>query len=169
MTFLALTKQRYSVRKFSAEPVETERLDRILEAARNAPTAHNNQPQRIYVMQSPEAIATVDACTRGRFGAPVVLILCYDALESWKRKDGYDSGEVDLGIVGTHIMFEAVEQGLGTCWVAMFNPTEVRLRLGLPDSIIPVAVMPVGHPAPDATPYLFHDQRRLLADTVIRK
>jgi len=169
MTFLALTKQRYSVRKFSADPVEPERLDRILEAARNAPTAHNNQPQRIFVMQSPEAIATVDACTRGRFGAPVVLILCYDAQESWKRKDGYDSGEVDLGIVGTHIMFEAVEQGLGTCWVAMFKLEEVRIRLGLPDSIIPVAFMPVGHPAPDAEPYLFHDQRRLLADTVIRK
>ncbi|HAQ56616.1 MAG TPA: nitroreductase [Acholeplasmatales bacterium] len=169
MNFLSMTKARYSVRKFSADPVEPERLDRILEAARNAPTAHNNQPQRIFVMQSPEALAIVDACTRGRFGAPVVLILCYDANESWKRKDGYDSGEVDLGIIGTHIMFEAVEQGLGTCWIAMFKPEEVRLRLSLPDHINPIAMMPIGHPAPDAEPYQFHDQRRLLADTVIRK
>lgn len=165
MDFLAMTKQRYAVRKFSAEPVEPEKLDRILEAARNAPTAHNSQPQRIFVMQSPEAIAIVDACTRGRFGAPVVLILCYDASESWKRKDGYDSGEVDLGIVGTHIMFEAVEQGLGTCWVAMFKPAEVRLRLSLPENIIPIAVMPVGHPASDAVPFSYHFERKPLRDT----
>ncbi|MFA5006672.1 MAG: nitroreductase family protein [Candidatus Izemoplasmatales bacterium] len=169
MTFLEMTKARYSVRTYASTPVEPEKLERILEAIRNAPTAHNAQPQRVFVMQSPAALADVDACTRGRFGAPLVLVICYDETVSWKRKDYYDAGQVDCGIVGTHVMFAALEQGLGTCWVAMFNAAEMAKRLELPDHVIPIAVMPVGYPALGSVPYPFHDQRRLVTDLVVRK
>ena len=64
MDFAALSAARYSLRKFSAQPVEPEKLNLILEAGRNAPTAHNNQPQRIFVLQSPEALEKADATTQ---------------------------------------------------------------------------------------------------------
>lgn len=57
MNFAELSAQRYSLRKFSDRPVEDALLQQVLEAGRNAPTAHNNQPQRIFVLQSPEAMA----------------------------------------------------------------------------------------------------------------
>ncbi|MFH0992713.1 MAG: nitroreductase family protein [bacterium] len=166
MDFITMTKERFSVRQYSDQPVESEKIDRILTAARLAPTAHNNQPQRIFVMRTPEALATVDACTRGRFGAPLVLVLCYDKTTSWKRKDGYDSGEVDCGIVGTHILFAAFEQGLGSCWVAMFKAEELRDRLHLDASVIPIAVFPIGYPAADSTPFAFHFEKRPKEETI---
>jgi len=167
MTFLDMTEARFSVRQFQDAAVDSAKLDAILQAVNRAPTAHNNQPQRIFVMRSPEALAAVDACTRGRFGAPIVFVLCYDRNESWKRKDGYDSGEVDCGIVGTHILYAALEQGLGSCWVAMFRPDGLRASLNLPENVVPVALIPVGIPAADAVPYLFHFEKKPLADTVI--
>ncbi len=78
MDFLELAKERYSVRIYSDEPVEEEKINKILEAGRIAPTAHNNQPQRIYVIQSKEAREKVKKCTRFSFNAPIILLLCYN-------------------------------------------------------------------------------------------
>lgn len=166
MTFLKMTKTRYSVRKFQDQPVEKDKIDKILTAVNNAPTAHNNQPQKIFVMQSPEALAMIDQCTHGRFGAPLVLVIAYDHDQSWKRKDGYDSGEVDVGIIGTHIMFEALEQGLGSCWVANFHEDILKQSLQLPENISPIALISVGYIAADSVPGPFHEQRKELIETV---
>jgi len=166
MDFLDMAKNRFSVRKYSNQPIEREKIDLILKAAQAAPTAHNDQPQVIYVMQSSEALALVDTFTRGRFNAPIVFVLCYDNKISWKRKDGYDSGEVDCGIIGTHIMFEALDQGLGSCWVAMFNLELLKEKLGLGENIVPIAVIPVGYPAANALPFQFHFERKSLSKTV---
>ena len=73
MNFAELSAQRYSLRKFSDRPVEDALLQQVLEAGRNAPTAHNNQPQRIFVLQSPEATAKADACMGCHFHPPVLL------------------------------------------------------------------------------------------------
>ena len=67
MDFNALSAARYSLRKFSAQPVEPEKLALILEAGRNAPTAHNFQPQRIFVLQSPKALEKADSCMAATF------------------------------------------------------------------------------------------------------
>lgn len=72
MNFAELSAQRYSLRKFSDRPVEDALLQQVLEAGRNAPTAHNNQPQRIFVLQSPEAMAKADACMGCHFHPPVL-------------------------------------------------------------------------------------------------
>jgi nitroreductase len=102
MNFKELAAARYSVRQFKNKPVEKERLDLILEAARIAPTAANKQPQRILVVNGAEGLEKVDACTPCRFGAPLVFIICYDRNETWIRKfDGAQSGEVDASIVTT--------------------------------------------------------------------
>ena len=78
MDFEKLSAERYSLRKFDTRPVEQEKLDLILEAGRNAPTAHNNQPQRIFVFRSPEALEKADACMDCHFHAPVVIGVGYD-------------------------------------------------------------------------------------------
>ena len=91
MDFAALAAARYSLRKFDPRPVEPEKLALILEAGRNAPTAHNNQPQRIFVLQSPQALEKADACTAAHFRPPVMLAVGYDPSVSWKREtDGKD-------------------------------------------------------------------------------
>ena len=96
MDFEKLCAKRYSLRKFSDAPVEKEKLEKIIEAGHNAPTAHNNQPQRIFVLQSKEALEKADACTPMHFHAPVMLVVAYDAEIAWKREfDGKNHGEID--------------------------------------------------------------------------
>lgn len=169
MDFMKLAQTRYSVRKFEQKPVEKEKLDLVLKAARLSPTACNNQPQRILVIESNEAMEKLRGCTRYHFGAPAALLVCYDSNESWKRGcDGKDSGDVDASIVGTHLMMEAAELGLGTTWVGNFDPAAIIKAFALPDNIVPVALFPVGYPAPDAEKINpRHGSRRPDAETVV--
>ncbi|MDO4808066.1 MAG: nitroreductase family protein [Coriobacteriales bacterium] len=102
-----MTRERWSVRKFKPEQILPEHMERILEAGRNAPSACNYQPQRVLVLQSDEAIATVRAITHWAFNAPTVLLVCADLAESWKNVDGADSAEVDATIALDHMMMEA--------------------------------------------------------------
>lgn len=84
--FLSLAESRYSVRSFTDRKVEPEKLEKILQAGRVAPTAVNNQPQIIYVLQSPEALARMGQATKYLFGAPQALLVCYDENICWKNR-----------------------------------------------------------------------------------
>ena len=109
MDFAKLAAERYSLRKFSDRPVEAEKLSAVLEAGRNAPTAHNLQPQRIFVLQSPEALEKVDGCTGAHFRPPVMLVVAYDPAVSWKREaTGWGSFPSRTGRIRTVLMFLAV-------------------------------------------------------------
>ena len=167
MNFLELAKERYSVRKFSDKKVEREKLDAILEAGRCAPTAVNYQPQRILVLESPEALEKLKKCTPCHFDAPLALLVCYDRGVSWKRSfDGHDMGEVDASIVTTQMMLEAAALGLGTTWVGYFDPEAVKREFALPGWLAPVAILPAGYPAADAAPAPFHEKRLAREETV---
>jgi len=161
MTFMELARARYSVRSFDSRPVEPEKLDAILEAGRVAPTAVNAQPQKIFVAQSPAALAALETC-RHNFGAPVVLVLGYDRALDWKnpKMPGVHSGETDVAIVCTHMMLEAWEQGLGSCWVGSFNAEQVAAALNLPDTVCITALLPIGYASADAAPSDRHEQYR---------
>ena len=163
MKFLALANQRYSMRKFDSRPVEPEVLNQILEAARIAPTATNAQPVRILVLDTPETLAPLDECkvTRYHFHAPVVLMVCYDKTASWKRVryDGKEMGEVDAAIATTHMMLAATDMGLGTTWVAAFDPAAAREAYQVPEHLEIVALLPMGYPAADVEPAPKHFQR----------
>lgn len=134
MDFFTLAKNRYSVRKFSERSVEPEKLEKVLEAARVAPTAHNYQPFRIYVLKSKDAIAKIRELTPCAFNAPIVLMVTICRDEQWvnELEKGFLSGQVDAGIIGTHLMLEAWEQGLGSCWVAHFPPLRPPTPLACP-------------------------------------
>ena len=168
MTFQELAHARYSVRSFQDRPIEEEHLNLILEAGRVAPTACNFQPQKIYVAKSAEAREKLASVCRCTFGAPVILVVCYDRERDWKNKlmPGYESGETDAAIVCTHMMLQAFELGIGSCWVGYFNPKTVAETLGLPENITVSALLPMGYPAEDAQPLPLHEQVREFADTI---
>ena len=167
MSFLHLAEERYSVRKFSAKPVEKEKLDLILQAGRLAPTACNNQPQLILVLESAEALARLKKCTPCHFDAPTALIVCYDKDVSWKRPyDEKDHGDIDASIVCAQMMLEAAELGLGTTWVCYYDPAAVVRAFSLPENLVPSSILPLGYPAEDAKPAHLHFERKPLDGTV---
>ena len=168
MSFMELARARYSVRSFKDTPIEEEKLSLILEAGRIAPTACNNQPQKIYVAKSEDARRKLAGVCRCTFDAPVILVLCYDRTRNWKNKlmPGYESGETDAAIVCTHMMLQAADLGIGSCWVGYFNAQEVADVLGLPEDITVSALLPIGYAAEGAEPAPLHTQYRDLADTV---
>ena len=112
-----------------------------------------------------EKLASVCRCT---FDAPVILVVCYDRTRDWKNKlmPGLTSGETDAAIVCTHMMLQAADLGIGSCWVGYFNPEKVAEVLGLPENITVTALLPIGYPAENAAPLPLHSQYRELADTV---
>lgn len=168
-SFLELARARWSVRSFSPKPIEEEKLHHILQAGQIAPTAVNYQPQKIYVLQSEDAIRKIRSLTNSTYKAPVVLLVCYDERLSWHSHfvEGYNSGEMDASIVCTHMMLEAWELGIGSCWVMLFDPYEVKRVFKLPEHIHPVCLLPIGYPSATATPYRpWHDVFRPLSETV---
>ena len=162
MDFMTLAKERYSVRAFSDRAVEQEKLDRIIETGIIAPTAKNQQPVRIYVMKSGEAMEKMNALTRCIYGAPVALLVCYNEEEAWHSpfNEEYDAGEMDATIVLTHMMLEAWDQGIGSCWVGLFDHNEAAKAFGLPAEIRPVAIMPLGYAAEGSEPSPRHTEYR---------
>jgi nitroreductase len=164
MDFCKLAADRYSVRKFKNTPVEKDLIDTVLEAGRIAPTAANLQPQRILVITSGEGLAKVDECTVYRFKAPVVFLVCYDKSVCWVRPfDKMDSGQVDSSIATTQMMLQAADIGLGTTWVMNFDPQKTQKAFRLPDNLVPVAMLVMGHPAEDAVPADRHRDRNELS------
>lgn len=168
MTFLELAKARYSVRKFKNDIIEDAKLNAILEAGRVAPTACNFQPQKIYVVKSEENRKKLAEVCRYTFDAPVILVIGYDKERDWKnrRMPGYSSGETDAAIVCTHMMLEAWEHGIGSCWVGAFASDAVEQALSLPDNIRVTAMLPLGYAADDAQPAELHNTYRDLDDTI---
>jgi len=150
MNFLELLQKRYSVRNYSTRTVEEEKLKKILEAGRLAPTAMNFQPQKIYVLKSREAIEKLRNVTRMAYNAPIALLLCYDNNISWKAHrfgDDYDSGPMDVDIVTTMMMMQATELGLGSLWVRGYCSKDIEETFELPGNIIPVCLLLLGYPA----------------------
>mgnify|MGYP000905024976 FL=1 len=117
MELLKLMSDRYSCRAYSTKSISEEDLSKLLEASKLAPTAHNNQPQRIYVVKSEEGKAKLMKDFKFNFNAPCYLVFGYNVDEAWKNPldNNKDSGEVDIAIVMTHIMLMAEELGLATC------------------------------------------------------
>lgn len=159
MEFSALIKERYSCRKFEEKEVEQSKIEKILEAARLAPTACNFQPQRILVLTDKEKIKALDdeKCTRFTFNAPVIFVVCINREKAWTRKyDGINSAETDAAIAMTHMMLQAQELGLGTTWVMSLNPIKAREILEIPSELEIISFMPTGYPAADAKPAEHH-------------
>ncbi len=164
--FLDLAKARYSCRAFTDKPVPDGLLDQILEAGRMAPTAVNKQPVHIWVVRQPEVLEKLGAATQYLFGAGLVLVVGCKSSDAWVRKyDGKNGAEIDAAIVGTHLMMEIADLGLGTTWVGSFDPALVKVALNMGD-YEPVVLFPVGYP--DKEPSERHGVRKALDELVTR-
>lgn len=167
MEFKQLVRERYSCKKFSDKPVEKEALDQILEAGKWAPTAKNFQEQKIYVMQSEEALAMIDAVTPCRYGAPTVLVVAFDKENVFTYPgEKRDSGIEDATIVATHMLLAAKDAGVDSCWINFFNPDELAEKMELPEKEEILMLLDLGHAAEDAGPLPNHASRKDLTETV---
>ena len=168
MTFLELAKERYSERYFDSKPIEDEKLKLILEAGRIAPTGCNYQPQRIYVIQSEEAMKKAVSTKASLSGCPVVLLVCYDKEEVWHnpREEGYNCGEQDASSVALSMMFEATELGVHSLWIRGFNSDDVRKAFDLPENHVPAMMVALGYPSEKSHPAKLHSNQKPLEETV---
>ena len=148
MDMLEAIRSRHSVRGYKPDQVSDELLGQVLEAARLAPTAANRQPFRVIVVHvegREEELARV----YGRawlVQAPLVLAVVAVPGEAWRRMDDKPYDEVDATIAMDHMVLAATALGLGTCWIAAFDPAAARDVLGLPDDVELVAITPLGYP-----------------------
>jgi len=165
MTFLDLARRRHSVRAYRPDPVPDELLATVLEAGGVAPTAGNRQPVRILVVQTAGREAELRRIyDRDWFvQAPLVLCVCVVRGEAWARAmyDGRSHADVDAAIVMDHMILAATDVGLGTCWIAAFDPTAAREVLAVPPDGEPVLFTPLGYPAEGESGSPRHLQRRI--------
>lgn len=169
MDFLELARERYSERRFAPTPIEPEKLERILEAGRLAPTAKNHQPQRILVVQSEEGLAKLAKGTDCHFGAPVALVLAYDMQAASRHPDVVDFGVVDTSIVATHMMLEAEELGVHSCWVGLIDPSELRRQFNVPRTYRIISVMMLGYPSERSHPAPLHARSKPIEELVFHE
>ena len=167
MEFKEVIRKRYSCKKYSDRPVEKEKLDAVLNAGRLAPTAKNLQEQHIYVVQSEEALAKIDAETPCRYGAPAVLVVAFDKTNVFTYPgEKRDSGVEDATIVATHMILAAADEGLDSCWINFFDPDKLAASLVLPENEEILMIMDLGYAADGTGPLPNHDSRKDITETV---
>jgi nitroreductase len=150
MEFSHLIAMRYSVRAYRADPVEDEKLQAVLEAARLAPTAANRQPFQLLVLHTAGRQEEIGKIYRRAWfvQAPLVIAVCAIAAQAWVREsDRFNARLIDAAIVADHLILAAANLGLGTCWIAAFNVEAARSVLQLPAEVEPVIFTPLGYPA----------------------
>jgi nitroreductase len=164
MEFSELIRARYSARAYRPDPVEEEKLEAVLEAARLAPTAANRQPFQLIVIRTVGREAELKRIyNRDWFvQAPLVLCICAIPDQGWVRMDGKVYTDVDATIAMDHLILAATDLGLGTCWIAAFDPAAAREVLGLAEGLEPVAFTPLGYAADRPRP----KARKPLSDLV---
>jgi len=149
MEFLELARLRFSVREYLKKDVENDKIIKVLEAARVAPSAKNMQPWHFIVVKEKRKIEQLHSCYEKEWlkGAPVIIVACVDYNKAWRRADGKSHADIDIAIAITHMSLEATDLGLGTCWVCRFDAIRCATFLKLPENIAPIAMLPIGYPS----------------------
>jgi len=164
MEVLQVIQQRYSVRQYRPQPVEPEKLERVLEAARLAPSAGNRQEWRFVVVTDEQVRQQLMEAASGQAfvgQAPVVIAACAET-DEYAMPCGQLSYPIDVAIALEHIALQATEEGLGTCWIGAFDEAAVKEVLGIPPAIRVVELMSLGYPADQRKP-----KQRLALDEIV--
>ena len=150
MEYYDLIRSRESVRNYDPNrPVPKEILEKILDAGRVSPSARNNQPWKFNVISSSAILEKVRACyDRDWFkDAPHILIVIGLRDQAWNRSyDGYNSIETDVTIAMTYIILAAENEGVGTCWIAAYNPMLLKEALNTDENQLIFGITPLGYP-----------------------
>ncbi len=155
MTFRDLAEARFSLRNYDSRPVEQEKIDRLLECVRLAPSAVNFQPCVFYVVTDQVLLAQLQDCyNRDWFKtAPMCIVACGNHQQAWHRKlDGKDHTDIDVAIAVDHLTLAAVDMGLGSCWICNFDAQKCAQVLDLPEGVEPIAMVAIGYAAKDERP-----------------
>jgi nitroreductase len=148
MTVFEAIKKRYSCRSYADKAVEQEKLDQILEAARQAPSAKNLQDWRFVVVTDKKRKQQVANCTNqaqafGKAGAMIAACsVCNETMRC-----GQPIAPIDVSIALEHIALAATELGLATCWIGSFDAEKVRQILEIPKGVAIIELMALGYPA----------------------
>jgi len=158
-SFLELVQNRQSDRAYLDKPVEFEKIDRILEAARLAPSACNSQPWKFIVVTDPEKRNLVADATASKLlsmnhftkQAPVQLIILEDSANFTSSVGGWATNKhyphIDLGIAAAHITLAATEEGLGSCIIGWCDEKKIRKALDIPKNKRVMLVILLGYSA----------------------
>ena len=166
MRFLDLAKKRYSVRAYTGQKVEKEKLEAILEAAHVAPTGANNQPQHLIVVESAEGMKKIGKAAN-TYGAPLVIVACSDKNATWTRPfDGKKLTDIDASIITDHMMMEAADLGLGSVWICYFKPDVLKEEFAIPEGWEPVNILAIGYADTNKEPALLPDRHGKLRKPV---
>ena len=163
--FETVIRKRTAVRKFSSLVPSSEKINKILEAGRIAPTAKNLQPIKIYVVKDISNIKKIDKVTPCRYNAPIVLIICGDKDNSYVKGD-YPIYQIDASIVATHIMLEATNVGVDNIWIENFDNEVLKKEFNLPSNLEPVCLIPLGYKSSDCPININHNKRKSIEEIV---
>ena len=133
MEFENVIRERHATRKFQEKKIEREKLEKILEAGRLAPTAKNQQPFKIIVVE--ENLDKIDLASPCRYGAPTVLLVCGDKNQAF-QKGNHSTYEMDSSIAGTHMMLEATNLGVDNIWIKYYDEKVLIKEFNLPDNFV---------------------------------
>ena len=166
MSVMEAIRTRKSIRAYADKPVEEEKLNMILEAGRLAPSASNRQEWRFVIVRGLETREKLTEAASGQAfvgKAPIVIVACADT-DGHMMKCGQPCYPIDVAIALDHMTLAAVELGLGTCWIGMFEEKRVKKILDIPEKIRVVGLMPLGYPVnPSAV-----EKKRLPLDRIVK-
>ncbi len=166
MEVMQAIRTRRSVRSFLDTPVDEATLNRVMEAARLAPSARNAQEWRFVAVRDKamkEKIA-IEAARQPFIAEAAVLLACCAETDGRVMRCGQPAYPIDVAIAMDHLSLAAVAEGLGTCWIGAFDERMVKDLLGIPPAMRVVQLMPLGYPG-DASPTA---KRRLPLDQILR-
>lgn len=149
MEFYEVVRKRRSYRVYKDDVPEDEKVNRILEAARLAPTWANMQGMHYIVVKKLEMVKKVWKAVgqRQKFvNAPIFIVGVISESGSGKNPNGLEYFPLDCGICFEHLILAATAEGLATCWIGWFNETKVKEILEIPKEFRVLALTPVGYP-----------------------
>lgn len=168
MDFIKMAKDRFSTRRFSEKEVSKDMEEQILECARIAPTSHNSQGFRLYVIHPEKRDEVFEGAVVHNFKAPLNIVVVANYEETYKRPvDGFDFAETDAAIIGTHIMFAAESLGLQSCWVCNFDPAKLGKNLNLKEHEKALNIMEIGYITENGVASKLHERRRTKEELVV--
>lgn len=150
MKVLDVIQKRRSVRKYKEDPIPEKDLMRVLEAARLAPSGKNFQPWKFIIVKDKALKEKLAQASAGQFfmaEAPIIIVGCGFPDNCYAHMGRYmKSWSVDVTIALEHLILQAQEEGLGTCWIGSFEEEEVKAILNIPENVKVLALTPLGYP-----------------------
>lgn len=171
MDVMEAIEKRRSVRAYQNKLIPEEKLKKILEAARLAPSARNSQPHKFIIVKDPQLIKKIakEATKYSFIGEAPVIIVAVALNPDYVMSSGVPAHPVDIAIAIDHMTLIAVEEGLGTCWIGGFYQDKIKQILNIPEKYKAVILLPLGYPADSSGKKRRKSQKELICQDYFTK